>query len=142
MTFFAQNAEWLGYLTEVVVRKCVALSIAECSGCKDKMRSDLLHLHHQHSLLQTLQFYFEVIKVEMLNSMSKLYKAIEERLPHSEDKKKDMVIYCNLGKQFLLTCSPEALYYGRYVNETNDAFIDEVLVDSKKSKTKKRSVPT
>ena len=78
----------------------------------------------------------------MLNSMSKLYKAIEERLPHSEDKKKDMVIYCNLGKQFLLTCSPEALYYGRYVNETNDAFIDEVLVDSKKSKTKKRSVPT
>lgn len=136
MTFFAQNAEWIGYLAENVIQKCVSLSLAECTGCKDKMRSDLLHLHHQQSLLQKLQLHFDPIRADMLNSLPSLYKVIEGKLPHSEDKKKDMLIYCNLGRHFLITCSPEALYYGRYINEMNDAFIDEVLTGKSKSKKK------
>ncbi len=139
MTFFAQNEEWIGYLSEIIVQKCVSLSLVDCPGCKDKMKSDLLHLHNQQSLLQKLQNYFEPARADVLNSLTNHYKAIAEKLPHSDDKKKDMMIYCNLGRQFLITCSPEAMYYGRYINQTNDAFIDELLTEKKKGKAKNRS---
>ena len=142
MTFYAHNSEWIGFLAENVIRKCVSKSLAECVGCKDKIKSDLLHLHHQLSLLEKLQHHFDSSRVEVLNSLPYLYKAIEAKLPHSEDKKKDMTIYCDLGRHFLISCSPEALYYGRYINELNDAFIDEVLAESKRSKLKKRPPPS
>ena len=138
MTFYAHNAEWIGYLAENFIQKCVSRAILECTGCRDNMKSDLLHLHHQQSLLQKLQHHFDPIRADLLNSLPTLYKAIEGKLPHSEDKKKDMMIYCDLGRHFLISCSPEALYFGRYINEMNDAFIDDVFKDSKRSKSKKR----
>ena len=141
MTFYAHNTEWIGYLAENVIRKCVSKSLIECVGCKDKIKSDLLHLHHQQSLLEKVQLHFDSTRADVLNSLPCLYKAIEAKLPHSEDKKKDMMIYCDLGRHFLITCSPEALYYGRYINELNDAFIDELLTDSRRSKFKKRAPP-
>ena len=142
MVFYNHNSEWIGFLAENVIRKCVLKSLAECVGCKNKIKSDLLHLHHQLSLLEKVQLHFDSSRVEVLNSLPSLYKAIEAKLPHSEDKKKDMVIYCDLGRHFLITCSPEALYYGRYINELNDAFIDEVLTESKRGKLKKRPPPS
>jgi hypothetical protein len=138
MTFFARNAEWIGYLTEIVIRKCVALSIASCSGCKDDMQSDLLHLHNQMSLLEKLEHYFEQSRAEVLTSLNALYHSIEANLPHSDDKKKDMGIYINVGKHFLITCSPQALYYGRYVNDLNDTFIADVLAKDTKAKPKNK----
>ena len=138
MTFYAHNAEWIGYLAEIVIRKCVSKSLVECNGCKDKMRSDILHLHHQQSLFEKVQLHFNSVRLDLLNSLPTLYKAIEGKLPHSEDKKKDMMIYCELGQHFLISCSPEALYYGRYISELNDTFIDEVLTESKKLKLRKK----
>lgn len=138
MTFYAHNTEWIGYLAEIVIRKCVSKSLVECNGCKDKMRSDLLHLHHQQSLFEKVQLHFNSVRLDLLNSLPTLYKAIEGKLPHSEDKKKDMMIYCELGQHFLISCSPEALYYGRYISELNDTFIDEVLTESKKLKLRKK----
>jgi hypothetical protein len=86
-----------------------------------------------------LQQYFEPIRADLLNSLSEIYSKVEMKLPHSNDRKKDMAIYCNIGRIFLITLSPEALYYGRYVNEMNDSFIAEVMQDSKKSDLKKKA---
>lgn len=138
MTFF-NNDNWLGYLTENVIRKCVSLSLTECSGCKDGMKSDLLHRHNQMSLLMKLQQHFELVRAEMLNSITHYYKEVETKLPHSDDKKKDMAIYCNIGRNFLITSSPEAVYYGRYINEMNDSFIAEIITGGKKCNSKKKT---
>ena len=127
----------MGYLAENIIRRCISLTEAECSGCRDKMKCSILHLHNQLSLLEKIQTYFEVARGEMLHALHELYTDIEHRLPHSGDMKKDMVVYCNVGRVFLLTCSPQAIYFGRYVDETNDAFINEVLDDCKK-KVKRR----
>ncbi len=138
MTFF-HNSEWLGYLAENIIQKCLSLSFDECSGCKDNMKSPLLHLHNQQSLLEKIQHHFEPVRGETLNSLTTLYKNIESKLPHSEDKKKDLMIYCNVGRHFLITCSPQVIYYGRYVTELNDSFIAEVLDNGKKCKLGKRN---
>ena len=108
-------------------------------GCKDNMKSPLLHLHNQQSLLEKIQQHFEPVRGEALNSLTNLYKNIESKLPHSEDKKKDMAIYCNVGRNFLITCSPQTIYYGRYVTELNDSFIAEVLDNGKKCKSGKKT---
>ena len=126
MTFF-NNADWIGFLAENVVKKCVALNLAECSGCKDGMNSDLLHLHCQLSLLEKIQSHFEAARGEALHNLPLLYKQIEAKLPHSNDKNKDKAIYLSVGRLFLHTISAPALYYGRYINETNDDMINEIL---------------
>ena len=130
MTFF-DNSEWIGYLAENIIRRCVSLAEINCSGCKDGMKCSILHLHHQLSLLDKIQSHFEAARGEVLNQLHNLYKDIQHKLPHSPDEKKDMTIYCNVGRVFLLTCSPQSIYFGRYVNDMNDSFLSEVLEECK-----------
>ena len=128
----------MGFLAENIIRKCVSMSLTECPGCKDGMKSEVLHLHSQRSLLEKLQAHFEPARAEILNSITILYKNVEDKLPHSDDRKKDMTIYCNVGRHFLITCSPQTIYYGRHVTEQNDSFIMDVLSNTLKSKEKKK----
>ena len=133
MTFF-NNTDWVGYLAENIILRCVSLTAEECSGCKDKMTCSILHLHQQLSLLDKIDRYFESARGEVLNTLAKLYKEIESKLPHSSDVKKDANIYLNVGRFFLLTITPQALYYGRYVNEMNQSLISEVLEEARMKK--------
>jgi hypothetical protein len=102
------------------------------------MKCSILHLHDQLSLLEKIQKYFEVARGEVLQTLHGVYMDIEHKLPHSTDVKKDMVVYCNVGRVFLLTCSPQAIYFGRYVDEMNDTFINEVFEDCKKKVKRKK----
>lgn len=137
MTFF-NNAEWIGYLAENLIRKCITLTESECSGCRDKMKSSILHLHIQLSLLEKIQNHFEAARGEMLHALKNLYKEIEQKLPHSDDKDRDENIYLHVGRFFLLTASAQTIYYGRYINEMNDLFINEVLSERQKTKSCKK----
>ena len=65
------------------------------------------------------------------------YKQFESKLSHSDDKKKDKIIYCNLARTFLLTATPESLYFGRYLSAENDGYVAEVFNIAKKLSTKK-----
>ena len=137
MTFY-DNVDWIGFLVENVIRKCVSLTATECSGCIDGMKSDILHLHHQLSLLDKVQIHFEKARGEVLGSLQTLYKNFEPKLPHSSDIKKDKIIYCNLGRSFLVTCSPQAIYYGRYINGMNQSIITDVFEAQQSNKKRKK----
>ena len=138
MTFF-NNAEWIGFLAENIIRKYVSLTLEECSGCKDNMTCEILHLHNQRSLLDKIQNHFEPARGEILSSLAKLYNDVGVKLPHSDDLKKDMIVYINVGRFFLLTITPQALYYGRYINEMNQSWISEGFSESKSIKSRKKS---
>ena len=138
MTFF-DNSEWIGYLAENIIRRCISLAETECPGCRDSVKCSILHLHHQLSLLDKIQNHFEAVRGEVLHKLQNLYADIQHRLPHSTDEKKDKTIYCNVGRIFLLTCSPQSIYFGRYVNEMNDSFLCEVFEESKGTSRAKRS---
>ena len=62
------------------------------------------------------------------------YAIFENKLPHSDDKKKDKLIYLNIARNFLLTATSDSIYFGRFLDETNDSFIDEAFIKKKGKK--------
>lgn len=137
MTFY-YNDSWLGYLTEILVRESMNICQKECPGCRDDMKSAILHLHHQISLLDKLKMYFERIRGEMLTKITTYYSQFEKKLPHSDDLSSDKNIYCGVARTFLITCTAETIYYGRYITESTDSYVAEAFqVSSHKTKRKK-----
>ena len=137
MTFY-YNDSWLGFLVETFVRESMSICQKECPGCKDNMKSSILHLHHQMSLLDKLKTYFERIRGDMLTKIPVYYSQFEKKLPHSEDLSKDKNIYCGVARTFLITCSAETVYYGRYISEETDSYIAEAFqTNPNKNKRKK-----
>ena len=138
MTFY-YNDSWLAFLSEAFVRESMSLCMKECSGCKDDMKSAILHLHHQMSLLDKLKLYFEKVRGEMLAKIPMFYLKFEKKLPHSEDLSKDRNIYCEVARSFLMTCTAETLYYGRYITELTDSLLQRLIKPMTKRLRKERS---
>ena len=116
---------WIGFLCEQIVRQTVQISKIRCPGCESKLKSPLLHQHEQQSLLEKMRIYFEEIRGSVLPAVTELYSQFKEKLPHSDDMKKDEESYVNAGRQFLSNITSDALYYGRFQNEFVDDLIDE-----------------
>ena len=126
---------WTSFLCENVIRRAVQLSELQCPGCHQKLKSPLLHLHHQNSLLDKLRLYFEEIRGTIVQTVPELYTQYESKLPHSDNLTNDREMYISSGRQFLLQITSDALYYGRYVSELLDPIIDEGFKINKKRKT-------
>ena len=132
---------WIGFLSEQIARQAVEMALIKCPGCDKKMYSPLLHLHHQLSLLDKIRTYFEEIRGSLLPTIDALYEQFKNKLPHSDNLDKDKEIYINNGRFFLISLTSEALYYGRYLNETNDFYINEGFLTVKKRKISKAKKP-
>ena len=126
------NDLWIGYLAALLIRKCAELSVLRCPGCRDKLKSPILHLHYQHCLLDKLRLYFDDIRELVLPVVDDIYAQVQTSLPHSTDRKKDKEVYTNNARHFLSTVNPDALYWGRYIDDGNDAIIYELLSKKKK----------
>lgn len=124
---------WLGYLTEQIVRQVVALAMLKCQGCQDKMKSPLLHLCHQQGLLDKMKCYFEEVRGPMLTSVLQYYDQVADLLPHSDDLVSDSENYCLTGRLFLTIATCEVIYYGRYVDFFNDAYIERAFANVRRA---------
>lgn len=131
---------WTAFLCENFVRQAVQLSELQCPGCHDKLKSPLLHQHHQNSLLDKVRIYFEEIRGTLLQTLPELYTQIESKLPHSNDMANDREMYLNSGRQFLLQITSDALYYGRYISDLLDPIIDEGFKVNKKRKSNQGTI--
>ena len=118
---------YLGFLAEQIARQCEQLSMLKCSACESKIKSLLLHICHQRGLLEKLQVHFEEVRGPMLTSIEAYYDQVHELLPHSDDRKKDKANYTNAGRIWLQLCSAEIVFYGRYVDEFNESFINRAF---------------
>ena len=118
---------YLGFLAEQIARQCEQLSMLKCSACESKIKSPLLHICHQRGLLEKLQVHFEEVRGPMLTSIEAYYDQVQELLPHSDDRKKDKANYTNACRIWLQLCSAEIVFYGRYVDEFNESFIDRAF---------------
>ena len=66
-----------------------------------------------------------------LDADSEYYDQVKILLPHSDNQAKDKTIYMNTGRLWLTIATSEAIYYGRYVTEMNDSFIDRAFKEKK-----------
>ena len=136
------NDVWIAFLNEQIVRQVVQLAEIHCPGCQNRRKSPLLHLHHQQSLLDKLGLYFAEIRGSILPTVPELYEQIKETLPQSDDALRDKQCYVDIGRNFLITLTYEALYWGRYQNEMIDGFVDEGFKIKKKPRSNKRKATT
>ena len=133
MTFY-HNDSWIAFLCEHIVQQSLKLSKDNCPGCREDMQSAILHLHEQQSLLEKIRNSFDQVRGIVLLDIDTYYSKFEAKLPHSNDKKKDKIIYCNLARTFLLTTTPDSLYFGRYLSAENDSYIGESFCKVKKGR--------
>lgn len=119
------NDVWLGFLCEQIIRQAEQMSKLKCPGCEAKLKSPILHLHLQNSLLDKMRMYFEEIRGGVLQTVPELYDQISPKLPHSDNLEQDKESYVMIGRQFLMTHTSDSMYYGRWVTEFNDSLIEE-----------------
>lgn len=132
---------WLAYLCEHIVRDAVNLAKDHCLGCKESKYSPLLHLHEQTSLLDKIRTYFEEIRGRVLSTLPDIYDRFKKQLAHTTDLEKDKESYVDSARKFLLTITPDAVYFGRYIDEMTDSVLNDGFKIKKVAKvSKKRKV--
>ena len=118
---------WIGFLTGLVINKSHQSCKERCPGCIAKLRSPLLHLHEQLSLLDKVRCHFEEVKGLILPHMETFYDIVQHKLPHTQNLEVDKEKYCYFGTNFLLTSNPDSIYWGRFITEFNDGIVLEML---------------
>ena len=131
MTFYHNNT-WIAFLSEHIVQQSVKISIDDCPGCQDRLQSSILHLHEQQSLLDKIRNNFVQVRGIILLNIDSFYSKIESKLPHSNDRKKDKIVYCNLARSFLLTATPDSLYFGGIFQQKTIALLQRLFVKQRK----------
>ena len=130
------NDFWLGYVTSDFVRRCVDESLANCHGCRDGKISSLLHTHHQLGLKEKIKHHMESVRGTLIPQIPSLYDEFRLKI---EDSNMDKNAYVTNARFFLISATPESLYYGRYLNENNDQFIHSQPIREPPKKSIKRT---
>ena len=133
---FLENV-WLAVLCDRLIRNAMKISEKECPGHKEKLNSPLLHLCGQLSLYEKLVKYFEPAKGNLFKNLENEYTSIDHVIPHSDKPEEDKKYYLEFARNFLLSVTPDAVYFGRYVSEDNDQIIS--LKKTKKRKSVKKN---
>ena len=114
------NDFWYGYITAEFVRRCVDESLTSCHGCRGGKISPLLHMHHQRGLKDKLIHHMESVRGALIPLIPTLYEDFKLKVT---DANMDKDAYVTNARFFLISVTPESLYYGRYLTESNDSFI-------------------
>ena len=133
---------WLSILTACVVNQCTRKCILECPGCNARLKNPILHLHEQLSLLEKLRMHFDEVRGILISTIYSIYDSISHKLPHSPDLNQDKEHYCNNAISFLSSINPDALYWGRYLDENNDILINDLITSMTKQKRRIKSRKT
>ena len=116
------NDFWYGYITAEFVRRCVDESLENCHGCRDEKISSLLHKHHQLGLKDKLVYHMESVRGALIPLIPTLYEEFKLKIALKiGDTIMDKDAYLTNGRFFLISATPESLYFGRYLTETNVA---------------------
>ena len=118
---------WVGVLAGTLIDNCVNICKENCMGCKSGLKSPMLHLHDKLSLLDKFKIYLNESRKLLTPKISDIYDAVECKLPHSGNKTYDKEHYCSNAKLFILNVTPESLFYGRCIKESNDCVIYNFL---------------
>lgn len=124
---------WIGFLAEQIVRQVVSMAVLNCQGCQAKLKSPLLHFCQQQSLLDKMKYYFEDVRGSMLPCVKEYYNQVSDLLPHSNDAEKDAEAYYLTGHLWLTIITCEAAYYGRYISDFNDSYIERAFAKVRKA---------
>ena len=130
---------WLGILTGHIIQKCTELARHRCPACKTELKSPLLHLHEQQSLLEKIHTYFNEVRGILLPMVGQIYDSVKHKfiLRGSDNENIGKENHLGHARFFLQTASPEIVYYARYLTAANDEIISELM--TKKTPRKRKN---
>jgi hypothetical protein len=104
---------WFGFLAAEIVKQCIELCDQECPACKDGIIAPLLHYHNELNLREKMGKYISKTVVDL----SKLFDQFVIRFGLFT---LDQDQFVNIGQSFINFSTPEAIFYGKYINYDND----------------------
>ena len=112
---------WLGFIAAEIILRCVEKNLQSCAGCRDGIFSPVLHMHYSLTLHQIIRKFMDATIASI--DIDKIFQAYLDKFGPEIDG--DELIL--LGKHFMQTLTPDALYYGNYVTANNDFAIHNKL---------------
>ena len=104
---------WFGFLAAEIIKQCIELCDQECPACKDRILSPLLHYHNELNLREKMEKYINKTVLDL----PKLFDGFVIRFGvFSADKDQ----FVSLGQAFINFSTPEAIFFGKYINYEND----------------------
>ena len=116
------NNSWRGYLANIIATKAWQMAKSQCLGCIRESKSLLLHSCQNKTLLEKMLKYFEAVRLNVLRNIDYHFEYFYPKLV-STDKDKDKKLYITSAEYFLTRTSPEFIFYGNYVIEELDEWI-------------------
>ena len=104
---------WFGFLAAEIIKQCIELCDQECPACKNGILSPLLHYHNELNLREKMEKYITRIVMD-------LPKLFDEFVIRFGVFSLDRDQFVNLGQSFINFSTPEAIFYGKYINYGND----------------------
>lgn len=125
---------WLAFLAVEIIDRCSLRLLKDCPGCQDGLKSPLLHYHNHFNLHESIKKNMVVIVPEM--NIQELFNKFLVKFGLFELPEKE---YLNIGQNFVQFSSPDAIYYGNYINKENDKVLyTETMEHPTYEPTKKR----
>ena len=104
---------WLGFLSAEIIRQCIELCAVQCPGCRDGMISPLLHNHNILNLHEKLRNYMHHVELN-------LSTLLDTFSVHFGLFTLDRNRFLEIGGAFSHFSTPDAIFYGKYINSEND----------------------
>ena len=129
---------WFGFLAAEIIKQCIELCDQECPACKDRILSPLLHYLNELNLREKMDKYIN----KTTTDLPKLFDAFVIRFGMFSIDRDQFV---NLGQAFIGFSTPEAIFFGKYINYENDQALYgnieplEPVENSTKGKRKKKA---
>ena len=118
------NDFWLGAITAEVINLTIHHSKVTCSGCRDQKFSPLLHLCQQQGLEAKLMSHMEAVRGLLIPRIPELFERFQRSI---ENTTSDRDVYVTNARFFLVQATPQSIYFGTFLNESNDAFIKKQM---------------
>ena len=110
----------MGAITSEVINLTIHHSKITCNGCRDQKYSPLLHLCQQQGLEAKLMSHMEAVRGLLIPRIPELFDRFQRNI---ENTALDKDVYVTNARFFLIQSTPQSIYYGTFLNESNDAFI-------------------
>ena len=113
------NNSWRGYLANNVAILAYQM---DQSLCNRDSKSLLLHSCQNKTLLEKMTKHFEAVRLNILRDIDSHFEYFYPKLT-STNKEKDKKLYLMSAEYFLTRTSPEFIFYGSYVVEELDGWV-------------------
>ena len=107
------NKAWFAFISAEIMRQCIDLCNKECLACKEGILSPILHYHNELNLREKMVRYIDRVELNLM-TMFDLFIIRFGWFHLDRDQ------FLGNAQAFIDFSTPDAMFYGKYINYEND----------------------